>query len=109
MAIYIDDGVNVDPSWTEHIAISADGSNWSTLNKSGKNVKPRTLNINNNPQYRAPFLNKGSHSLISITDGSDDNQIITFDPNDVVNQPTWQGNTPTALQTAVQDITGWLV
>jgi hypothetical protein len=104
MAIYLDDGVNVDPSWTQHIAVSADGTNWSTINKHGLNVNPRNININNIPSQRPPFVNKGSHSLISLTEGSDDTQIIVFDPNEVVNQPTWSDP-----KVAVQEITGWLV
>jgi hypothetical protein len=104
MAIYIDDGVNVDASWINSIAVSADGVNWDTINKAGLNVINRWVNLPSD----SPILRKSSHGLISLTVGSDDTQLITFDPNDVVNQAGWQGNTPAELQQAVLDITGWI-
>jgi hypothetical protein len=105
--IYIDDGVNIDASWVNHIAISNDGNNWTTINKHQLDVKQRTLSMNNSAERRHPWVNKGTHSLITIS-RSESEPIMVFDPNDVVNQPTWQGNTPTALQNAVADITGWI-
>jgi len=104
MAIYIDDGVNVDASWINSIAISADGVNWSTINKHALNVNARWVNL----PSKSPILRKQSHGLISLTVGEADDQKIVFDPNDVVNQPTWQGNTPAELYVTAGDITGWL-
>jgi len=105
--LYLDDGVNVDASWVNHIAVSYDGTNWSTINKANLNVHSRWLNLSTGP-VRHPFLNKSAHGLISLTVGSDDTQILTFDPNDVTNRPTWQGGTVVELQAAVAEITGWL-
>ena len=104
MAIYIDDGVNVNLSWINSIAISADGVNWSTINKHGINVNSRWIDL----PASSPILRKSSHGLISLSIGNDDTQLITFDPNDVVNQAAWNGNTLAAMQLAVADITGWL-
>lgn len=104
MAIYIEDGVSVNASWVNSIAISADGFNWSTINKHGLNVNSRWINL----PAKSPILRKQSHGLISLSVGSDDTQLIIFDPNDVVNQATWNGNTLADMQLAVLDITGWL-
>ena len=41
MAVYISDGVSVNASWVNSIAISSDGSNWSTINKETINVIAR--------------------------------------------------------------------
>ncbi|MCK5644240.1 MAG: hypothetical protein KAJ19_25805 [Gammaproteobacteria bacterium] len=103
MGIYIDKGVNVDASWVNHIAVSSDGINWSTINIHALDVKSRYLNLNND----SPLTRGGSHGMITIST-SDSNIKAQFDPNDVLNQPTWLGNTPAKLQKAVADITGWL-
>lgn len=109
MSVYISDGVSVNASWVNSIAISSDGTNWSTINKDTVNVVSRWVNLpNTSGVNRIPFVNKGTHAEISLTSGSDDTPIITFDPNDVANQAAWNGNTQAALSTAVSDITGWL-
>jgi len=109
MAVYISDGVSVNASWVNSIAISSDGSNWSTINKETINVIARWVNLPSTTGVnKIPFVNKGTHAEISLTAGSDDTPIATFDPNDVTNQVTWNGNTQAALDTAVSDITGWL-
>lgn len=105
MAIYIDDGVNVNLSWVNHIAVSKDGVNWDTISKDNLNVKSRMVNISNTNKH--PYLNKGTHGMITL-DVAEDSPLLVFDPNDVVNQVGWHGNTPAALQQAVSDITGWL-
>lgn len=105
--IHIDDGVNIDASWVNFIAVSNDGVNWTPINKEQIDVKQRTLSMNNSSERRHPWVNKGTHSLITLSRSASE-PLMIFDPNDVVNQPTWQGNTPTALQNAVADIAGWL-
>lgn len=106
MDLYIDDGVNVDASWVNSIAISKDGVNWDTINKSSLDVRSRFINISDADSI--PFVNKGNHGRIALSRNGEDDAVIDFDPNDVVNQPTWQGNTPSSLQNAVADISGWL-
>lgn len=106
MAIYIDDGVNVNAAWVSVIAVSRDGVNYETINKTSVNVLP--VFVNQPQSDKVPFLNKGDHGMIRLTQSDEDNVLLEFDPNDVVNQVTWQGNTPAALQQAVSDISSWL-
>jgi hypothetical protein len=108
MAVYIEDGVNVNAGWTESIAVSSDGNTWSSINKHQLDVNPRWISQSNNPNRRHPAVNKGEHALITVSRGEGELPILVFDPNDVVNQPTWQGNTPANLQAAVADITTWI-
>lgn len=107
MGIYLDDGVNIDASWVNHIAVSRDGINWDTINKHQIDLKQRFINKNDATSNRHPFVNKPSHGLITIA-RSEDQVLLVFDPNDVENQPTWAGGTPLELRKAVADITGWL-
>jgi hypothetical protein len=105
--MYIDNGVNVNPAWTRSIAVSADGVNWSTIHWQGLDVKSRFIIQNESADARHPFVNKGKHGRITL--GISEDQVkLEFDPNDVVNQPTWQGNTPAAVQNAVTDLTDWI-
>ena len=106
--MYIDDGVNVNPSWVNHIAVSNDGVNWDSIHKSHLSVHQRVIQQNNNPNARHPWVNKGTHWRIALKVQPDDTQVLDFDPNDIVNQPTWQGNTAAAVQKAVTDLTGWI-
>jgi len=108
MNIYLDNGVNIDASWVNHIAVSSDGVNWTPINKSFLSVNQRWLNLSSDPNFRHPWVNKGSHGLITLRYGTDSEVALVFDPNDVINQATWQGNTTAELQVAVADITGWL-
>jgi len=105
--MHIDNGVNVNPAWVNSIAVSADGANWSTINKSGLDVKSRFVKQNSATNGGHPFVNKGSHGQITLANGEDTPK-LSFDPNDVVNQATWQGNTEAAVQVAVSDLTDWL-
>ena len=103
MGIYIDKGTNVDASWVNHIAVSSDGSSWSSINIHGIDVKSRFLNLNSS----SPLTRGGGHGMVTLST-SDSNIKIEFDPNKVANQPTWIGNTPVELRKAVADITGLL-
>jgi len=106
MAIYLDDGVNVNMAWVNHIAVSRDGNNWDTVSKDNLNVKSRMVNISNSNKH--PYQNKGTHGMITLDKETGDSPLLVFDPNDVVNQVAWHGNTPAALEQAVSDITSWL-
>tara|TARA_R110002020_G_scaffold148779_2_gene324824 strand:+ start:1548 stop:1874 length:327 start_codon:yes stop_codon:yes gene_type:complete len=106
---YIDNGTAVNASWTNVIAISRDGSNWTPINKEMLNVKPRWINNASSP--RAPFLNKGSYGVITLR--VDNSEILAeFDPSDALNSSGvahtgWAG-TQVGLQKAVVDVASWL-
>lgn len=112
MSLHIDDGVNVNAAWVNHIAVSRDGgSSWSTIHKDMIDVKPRITNIAPAPN-RAPFNNKGTSARIALSRAVADEILLDFDIEDIDNQPSWTvavaGDLNTALNNAVADITSWL-
>jgi hypothetical protein len=106
---HIEDGVNVDASWLNHLAISRDGVNWDPIHKDSIDVNSRIVNKQSSANGGNPADPKGPRAIISLERGGDDNPIVQFDISNVANQPTWStGSINTDLQTAVSDITGWL-
>jgi len=105
--IYISNGTTVNAGWTKHLAVSPDGVNWNAIPKEGKVVSVTRIELNPNSVNNALTKGKDSYSEITIKDNTD-MHALKFNPNDVVNQATWLGNTPAKAQIAVDDITTWL-
>ena len=100
--IHIDNGVNINPSWTNHIAVSINGVDWTPINKLGLHVQDRFINHND----ASPLVTKGTNSFISLK--TTEGYVLFFDVTRVKNQATWLGGTKADLRQAVSDITGWL-
>lgn len=105
--IWIDNGTNVNPDWYGHIAVSYDGTNWTTLNKDGLSVKPRfkRMGITNPPGVAGKT--SASQTMITLSDFSG-STLLEFECDQVQNQATWNGGTTAAQQVAVDDITTWI-
>ncbi len=108
MAIYLDKGTNVNAAWTQFIAVSKDGVNWETINKNNLIPIARLINENSDPQFRHPAERKGRHIHITLRNSFSKSVVLFFDPNEVVNQATWQGNDLTAMNNAVADLSAWI-
>jgi hypothetical protein len=110
MSIYINDGVLVDPSWVNSLAISNDGVTWSTINKHGVDVSYTIVNAPVGSQ--APMNNKAQYAKITLRRAMSGEVLLTFDVDDVENHPLWNtattGNLVTSVQNCMSDITGWL-
>lgn len=105
MALYIDDGINVDSNATELIAFSTDGTNWDFVaKKSISNVTGIYTAAANlvDPGYK--YTNK---TIIKL-DRSDDHAPIIFELQDVANQSTWTAGTAAALQIAKVDLADFI-
>lgn len=102
MGIHIDNGININPAWTDHIAVSTDGTNWTPINKLGLHVQDRFTNHNN----ASPLVDDSVDSFISLK--TTEGYVLFFDVTKVQNQAGWLGGTRDKLRQAVSDITGWL-
>lgn len=101
--MYVDDGVNINASWTEHIAVSADNVNWELVNKKGLSILPRFLITQN----KGAVVNNIADTRICLK--SESGMVkVDFECDKIINQPTWNGRTKATLQAAVSDIAGWL-
>lgn len=103
--MYIDDGINIDPAFENHIGFSIDGLDWNFIHKDGLSVV-RTLR-NQGTTNPPSVIGQQKMTLISLVDITGSTR-LSFDCNNVVNQAGWQGQTNAALNQAVSDITGWL-
>lgn len=103
---YIDNGININPAWEKHIAISTDGVRWETFNKEGLNVLPAIRKAN----ILSPLVGKAEKCVITLTRTGETVPAFSFDVDSVLNQPTWLSPTTIIGQciTAVDDITTWL-
>lgn len=105
MAIHINNGPNISASLTDVIGMSGDGTNWDFIDKSSissiTGVFVTAANLQD-PAY--PFTNK---TMIRI-ERKDDHAPIKFELQQVANQATWIAGTAAALETAKEDISGWL-
>lgn len=105
--LHIQNGSVVDGGWTKQIAISSDGATWSTIPKAGLTVTLFTSK-RDKTRYNALDKIKGTEHLITITDGLENGFNLRFNPNDVVNQATWLGDTIVQARIAVDDISTWI-
>lgn len=108
MTIYLSNGVDIDATWTSFIAVSKDNVHWEPINKSDLTPHGRWINQSSNPEFRAPYINKGTHALITLRTAFNESVVLVFDPNDVANQATWQGNDQAGLDAALSDLADWI-
>jgi hypothetical protein len=110
--LYIDNGENIDVSWTGHIVISSDGVNWDGINKIGLSVGKHKLNLNTSAPNSFPERNKEDAWVVSVKRYEEDGPILKFNPAKVLNQTTWVSpGAATELagaQKAVSDIMSWI-
>jgi len=104
--IYIANGVDVDPTWVNVIALSADGINWDTINKDNLSVgQVYTKDV----AVGSRFANKTKIVLKTAGD-----EPVTFDTQDVkegaaLGEHTgWQGGDQASLRAASIEINSWL-
>jgi len=103
---YISNGVDVNAGWAAHIAVSVDGNKWETIPKEGLKVSPVTSKGNTS----SPLRNKEKKCRIEITRTGEDFPVVSFDVENVANQPTWLAGATNIdkCMLAVADITTWL-
>ena len=110
MTLFVANGVDVDPSLTEVISFSKDGSNWNHLNKN--NLSIVTAFINHNPPSPVTGTTRGQKTLVYIRDQN--RTLMRFDAQDVAvgtglgEHTTWQAGTEAALEIVNTEMTGWL-
>lgn len=95
----VDNGVNIDPNWTDVISISHDGTNWDNISKEGLSVGQSFVG--------KPMFTYKYDQVARIILKRGDQHILSFDIQQVTNQAGWTGD-PSGLQQAVSDITSWL-
>lgn len=100
MDVYIENGVDIDPSWTQSIVFSNDNVDWHSINKNDLAVKPVFQNHPNN--YEFDVVTK---VRLEYSDGK---VAAEFELQNIQNQATWSLGTKAALRQAVSDIQGWL-
>ena len=101
---HIDNGTAINAVLVNHIAISADGTNWDYISKAGLSASKYAVQLNNTAPNSHPQRGKGQWVVV-VKRGNE--QILKFDPNKVQNQATWLGGAAEA-QVAVTDINIWL-
>ena len=103
--IWIDNGVNVNPTWERHIAYSFDGTTWTSINKEMLGVEYKVENANT----ASPLIDKNSTYKILVRQISNHNvhPALAFDLEDVQNQAGWTNNMA-GINNAIADITEWL-
>lgn len=103
---HIDNGGNIDAGWVAHIAISHDGTNWTTLPKAGLSVRPVIKKANT----ASPLAKKENTCRIELWYHNDDTPAAYFDVDNVANQAGWTGGATIVDRcvAAVTDITTWL-
>jgi hypothetical protein len=107
MGLLIDNGVNINPSWTNVIAISYDGTNYTTINKTGMQISHTYLV---NPRAY-PYTNS-ARIILKSPEGMD---LFSFDVQSLdATSPyasgvgAWNDGLPSGLNNAVAKISEWL-
>lgn len=100
MALYIENGIAVDPSWESHILVSERAGVWdNAFNKADISVSIGSVTeINREKRWKVIFKK------------SDNNEVIfEFDPNKVDNKPAWAAgiNDFDSAYIALSEILGW--
>jgi hypothetical protein len=101
---YIANGVDVDASWTNVIAISYDGVNWATINSINLSVAKHAINLNSSAPNSHPERNKESGFVIVVKRSDSEGALLKFNPENIQNQRTWIGRP----NQAVSDIASWI-
>ena len=105
MKVHIKNGVDVDPNWTEVIAVSHDGQQWSTFRKDAvTTVNPVSSHNANRGTFGSPQRTKNLLVHITLRGGVD----VNFDVQDVANQAAWSTGDLAGLNQAITDISSWL-
>jgi hypothetical protein len=109
--LYIQNGEQVDPLWTNHIAISYDGVNWDGIHKDALSAGKHFISLNKTAPNSFPERNKEEGWVITIKRDEEEGAVLKFSPKNVENQPTWNtgaANENAGAQTALTDILSWL-
>lgn len=103
--IWIDNGVNFNPTWERHICYSFDNVTWLSINKEMLGVEYKVENANT----ASPLIEKTPTYKIIIRQVSNPNvhPALIFDLEDVQNQAGWT-NDIAGVNNAIADITEWL-
>ena len=105
-AIWISNGVGINAGWTEQIAVSYNGTDWTPLYKNELSVHPiATASAQTNPPK--VLGNETLENTIALKDIAG-NTVLRFNCADVQNQAAWNPRTAAALRTAVSDIAVWI-
>ena len=98
--IQIDNGSAIDVAWTGTIAISIDGTNWSTYPKNQIKVGVENVDTNSADPNKIPYETSGRRVVIRNINNNE--LIARFLPGEVLNQ-SW-----TTITTAINDINTWI-
>ncbi len=103
--IWVENGIDVDPSWNNHIAFSYDNVTWQTINKAGLGVYLKIVNKNTS----SPIAKKALSYTILLRHASTPNvsPALEFDLADIQSHAGWL-NTADGLNVAIAEITDWL-
>jgi len=117
--MHIQNGTTVDPTWTNSIAISPDGSNWEHLSKKAISKVSKVFMLTN-AENKKWNNNRDQRAQVHLM-GSEGELIFSFDTQDIYNQQAWvpssvttSGGAGTAtdfqsgLKTAISDIMSWI-
>lgn len=104
---YIQKGSTINAGWTQMIAVSADGTNWSCINKDTYQAGFYPMNVNTTAPNSYPGVKNGYHVVVRRADGY--GEVLRFNPVDILNQATWQAGTASVnAALAAKDINDWL-
>lgn len=101
--LYIEDGPTINVAWVNKIAISYDGVNWDSIDKTGVSAGMHRINLNTSVSNSYPEANKATGGVIVLKRSDSDGPIIKFNPDKVVNQASW-----TTPELALIDVISWL-
>lgn len=101
MGLHIQNGSTVNVSWLGTIALSLDGTNWSTYPKDQIRVGIENVNTNSADPNYIPF--ETSEKRVFIRNINNDDIIARFLVSEVDNHPGW-----TNVDLAVKAINEWI-
>lgn len=105
MAVYLDDGPNIDANLTDVIGISGDGTNWDFIKKDS--ISSITGVFTAAADFQDPYYPFTNKTIIRI-ERKDDHAPIKVELQQVANQAGWTGGDAAALETAKEDISDWI-
>lgn len=101
--IYIDNGINIDPTWTNVIGISSDGIIWSTIPKSGLQCLVQQIQLNSSELNDTLNKRQPSYDAITLKNVANEDISLFFKIGNVANQPGW-----ITVQDALTDLNNWI-
>lgn len=107
---HIQKGEVVNATWKNMIAISYNGTDWSTImNHSIKSIGFHSLNLNSTSQNNYPERFKESGYVIDIKLNDEASTTFQLNVERVENQATWiVSDKLTNVQKAVEDLNSWM-